>query len=61
MTCCTPMDYGERARARAEAVDARTPRWCPGCGSRSICFLFWVDVDVMDCADCFSIFSARGD
>lgn len=63
--CCTPMNYDERARARAEAVDATTPRWCPSCGSKWIAPTFWPDasLDVWDCAEpeCRAIFSGRGD
>lgn len=61
--CCTPMDYDERARSRADALTALTPTRCPNCGSRAIAPLFWPDasLNVFDCCDCLAIFSGRGD
>ena len=50
-------------RSRSSADDlllkANLPQRCPQCGSHRAAPLYWVDVDVWDCADCAAIWSER--
>jgi ribosomal protein L37AE/L43A len=46
-------------RERLDRAKADQPQWCPQCGSREVAPLFLDDVDVWDCARCFSIWSER--
>ena len=50
-----------RIAAIKVAVDARSPRWCPDCGSREIAPMFWTAADVFGCDTCGALISGRGD